>query len=151
MFEMKLSLMALVIVLILLGTGVYYTGNQSERDAVRNSLRAALPDQVAVTEVPSLPVVTESAAPEGQLNEAENEVTSTDVLAADPQVEGIITEEAAIDVNTTNDGQAETDDIVAVPLTAQTGAQISTWIVIGASLLTGGLGLLIAPTVAVRG
>lgn len=151
MFEMKFSLIALVIVLILLGTGVYYTGNQSERDAVRNSLGAALPDQVAVTEVPGLPVVTDSSAPDSQLNETDNEVTSTDILAAGPQVEGIITKEAAIDIKAENDSQVETDDIVAVPSTAQTGAQISTWIFIGASLLTGSLGLLIAPTVAVRG
>ena len=151
MFEMKFSLVALAIVSILLGVGVYYTGNESERIGLRNNLRVALPEPVEVKEAAALPVVSESATPEILVSEKKNDVNNADVLAPEPQIEGIITEEAAIDVKTENDNLVKNDDILAVPLTAQTGAQLSTWIVIGASLVTGSLGLVIFPTVVARG
>lgn len=149
MFEMKFSLIALVIILIGLGTSMYYSGDEGK--ALRNNLRAALPEPVEVREAASLPVVLESAAPESVLSETENDVTNNGILAAQPQVEGIITEEAAIDMKTVDGSLVETNDIVAVPLTAKTGTQIGTWIVIGASLLTGSLGLIIFPTAVARG
>ena len=149
MFEMKFSLLALTIVVVLLGAGVYYS--DQDGDMLRSNLKAALPAPAAVVEMRSIndaspvlePEVTPSMIVASPINSA--------MISTQPNVEGMITEEAAFDVVKVKSVQENTNEVAAVPLTAQTGTGNVVWFVIGASLLTGSLGLLIAPTAVARG
>ena len=151
MFEMKFSLLALTIVVVLLGAGVYFSDQNG--DMPRSNLKAALPPPAAVVEMRSLNDASTVLAPEVSPSEMiaspiNNAIIS---ISTQPHVEGMITEEAAFDVVEVKSVQENINEVAAVPITAQTGTGNLVWFVMGASLLTGSLGLLIAPTVVARG
>jgi len=149
MLEMKFTWSALIIVLALLGAVVYYSDTDS--GILRRNLRAALPLPAGVIEMTSLDDPSLVAVSEVNPDEMVDAPISSAIISAQPNVEGMITEEAAFDVVDNKSGQKKIDDVMAVPPTAQTGPGNLVWFVIGASLLTGILGLMIAPTVVARG
>jgi hypothetical protein len=155
MFEMKYSLLAIIIITIILGTSMYYS--ERGNNGVDGNLRAGLPLPTEVSETEAVPLFAGNAEP--QESEETTEVitlaaANDNIEAAIPMVEGTITEEAATDsqILINEDDTDETQGQSAtVPLTAQTGANALLWLVAALSLMAGGFGLMLLPVAAARG
>lgn len=132
---------------VLLVAGVYFSSNNR---VTSDSLRAQLPVPASIEEMGGLPTVTSLIEPESSLLVETSDAGSLEI-GTTPQVEGVISEEAAIDVDERNDEQVVDSDINSVPVTASTGFNVATVMIIGASFMAGSLGLMIAPVVAARG
>lgn len=132
------TILSFIIIVLLIGVGVVY--GWRDRLLSRSNLSASLPVADNVPEAVNSPP--ENTDQEPIIVRDESAIDSNNTVKPAAAVDGTTTQPAVKDGVVEGTTEEKIDASSSVPPTAQTGAGMTVWLIIGASLLTGWMGLM---------